>query len=420
MYRQAIEQYESLVKSELGMPFYRARLADSLFSLGTTFQADPKEAESILRRAVGVYQSLAIEAPEMSVFRKNLATTLVNLANLCFGAGRLRDAEVAATEARSLLEVLSEQEPTFVAHRERLAEAMMWLAKIHRQAGQTATALADAERARDLYDKLNPEALDLKWNHASNFANLAYLQEHSGNPKASESSWGRAVAQFQGLVNKAPENLDYRSDLAQCLTQLAMASARNGLTAETERNFRRTVELLEQVLSQAPERSADRLHLAETAHNFGYFLFLARNFKESERFTRIAFKAYERLFSENYQPEAMIRGCAKTMSTIASTQLETGRFADAADSYREALKLFGSMPPKLALEPPMREEQAKIHDKLGTILMLNGQEHDAEPQIQKGLEIREALLALAPNRPSYLDDLGAEQGASGNDPGQTG
>ena len=94
------------------------------------------------------------------------------------------------------------------------------------------------------------------------------------------------------------------------------------------------------------------------------------------------------------------------MSSIASTQLETGRFVEAANSYSENLKIFGAMPPKLALEPGMREEQGKIHDNLGAILILNGRQHDAEPQIQKGLEIREALLTLAPNRSSYLDDLG--------------
>jgi tetratricopeptide (TPR) repeat protein len=194
--------------------------------------------------------------------------------------------------------------------------------------------------------------------------------------------------------------------LAQCLTQLALSSARNGLSAESDRNFRRAVELLEQLLSQAPERSADRLHLAQAAHNLGHFLFLARTFKDSERFARIAFKAYEQLFFENHQQEAMIRGCTQTMNIIASTQLETGRFADAANSYREALKLFASMPPKLALEPLMRDEQGKVHDNLGVILIISDSLQDAETQIHKGIKVRESLLALAPNEPRYQDDLG--------------
>jgi eukaryotic-like serine/threonine-protein kinase len=406
LYRQAIELYGSLAQSDPESPHYKARLADSLLNLGQALPADSKELEAIFRRAAGVYQGLATDAPEVSGYRENLATTLINLANLCAGAGRLREAEAAAREARSLLEGVVERAPSAIPPQELLAHSLTFLAKVHAETGQTAAALAEVQRACDIFDKLKPQSLDLKWKRAWSFANLAQLREVSGELSAADHTRQSAVAAFEGLVSEAPDQLTYRADFAYQLMLLAVSSGRNGRKVEAERDFKLAIESLELVLSKAPERSADRLRMAQAAHNFGVFLFQNQNLAESERLGWIAYRAYERLYQENFQQAAMVRNCADILKNIATSQLGRLRSADAVTTYREAIKLFNSLPPKLALEPTIREALATTHDNLGATLMRGDSPQDAEAHIQKGIKIRESMLAQAPNQPSYQDALG--------------
>lgn len=396
LYREAVQEYEALINRAPGVPLYRERLAEALLNLGEALSKDSKDLESILRRARDVYQGLAADSPEVAEHRRNLGATLYNLASLLFSAGRMRESEAAARQARILLERLASESPTLVREQEWLVRSISGLAKVRTQAGQTAAALADATQARDLYDKLNPAAIDLGWDRAWNLDILAQLQEISGRSAEAEKSWRQAAAQFEALVEKAPGRLDLRSDLAHHLTQQALASARHGRKEEADRGFRRGVEILERVLSEAPERSGDRYRLAWAAHHFGNFLFQNGRNSEAERLSRVAFQNYERLFFEHYQQDAMVRACADCMSNAATSQLGMGRFADAVNSYSESLRLFDSLPPKLAFEPAVRDARGKVLDNLGKTLMLNGRFKEAEPRIAQALARRKAVTRQSP------------------------
>ena len=140
---------------------------------------------------------------------------------------------------------------------------------------------------------------------------------------------GQTVAESEALVKGTPARLDSRSDLAYHLMQLGLSSARHGRTAEAERELRRSLDTLQRLLAEAPERSADRYRLAVAASQLGHFLYLSSRFGESERYSRIAFQEYERLFFENYQQEVIIRASADCMNNIATLQIRQGRLADA-------------------------------------------------------------------------------------------
>ena len=113
--REALSQVPREIReagqSEPRVPSYRAHLADTLFNLGKTLARDSKETEPIFRRASEAYLGLVAEAPDVSQHRNHLASTLLNLTNLCFVAGRLREAELTARQARVLFEVLIEESP---------------------------------------------------------------------------------------------------------------------------------------------------------------------------------------------------------------------------------------------------------------------------------------------------------------------
>jgi eukaryotic-like serine/threonine-protein kinase len=409
LYREAIEQYEALIRRAPDRPLFRERLAEALVNLGEALSKDSKELEPILRRAQDIYQGLSAANPDVAEHRRNLASTLFNLASLFNSAGRLDEAELAARQARILLERLVAESPTLVRDQEFLARCLSGLARVRAQAGQTAAALADATQARQLYDKLHSTAIDLGQDRGRNLINLAQLQERSAKFAEADKSWRQAAGQFEMLVNKAPGRLDLRSDLAYQLTQLALSSARQGRKVEAERDLRRAVEIFEQLVSQAPERSDDRARLAWAAYNFARFLFENNRHSESDRFSRVAFQEYERLFNEHYKQDLMVRACADCMTRIANSQVGMGRFADAVNSYRESLKLFDSLPPKVAFEPTMRDTRGNVLDNMGKVLMLSGRFKEAEPRIEEALKIRESLIADFPSEPRYQDPLGVSK-----------
>ncbi len=406
LYREAVTHYERLVRDVPGVSHYKERLAEALLNLGQTLSMSSKEVEAIFRRAQDVYRELSADAPDVAAHRRNLATTFLNLGVVFASTGRLREAELAAIQAKALFETLVDESPEFILNQELLIKCLVLLGKVRAQTGDTTTALANAKLARDLYEKFDPERIDMAWDRGGNLANLAYLQELNANFTDADKSWQQATGVFETLVAKAPRRLDLRSDLAFNLMQLGLSSRRLGRNGQAERDLRRSVELLEQVVKEAPERSADRFRLAQAAHHFGHFLFEQTRASEAETYSYLAFHAYERLFFDSYRPDEMVRACADTLSNVATGQLGQGRFDDAIKSYRECLKLFDSLPPALAFERSIRDSHARVLDNLGKTLMLKGNFAAAEPRIRQGLSIRESLLADAPGDPGFRDALG--------------
>ena len=360
----------------------------------------------MLLRARDIYQALSAASPEVAAHRRNLAATFLNLTSVFFRAGRLREAEFAARQARMLVETLGEKSPSFVSNQELLARSVSWLGEIRGQAGSTKAALADAKHARDLFDKLDPQAVDLGWDRAWNLANLAHLQELTASYSEADTSWRQAAGMFETLVQRAPQRLDLRSDLAYHLMQLALSSVRHHRDQEAEQNFRRTVEILQGVVAQAPERSVDRFRLAQAADRFGRFLFENDRANESETFSQIAFAGYDRLFQEHYRQDEMVKACADCLSNIATIELRFLRVQPAVEAYLKSLKQFDSLPPKLAFQRSIRETRGNVLDNLGKALMFKQDFSEAEPRVRLGLSIRQSLVEEDPREPGYVDALG--------------
>ena len=409
LYRDAVRQFETLIKLEPGNPRYRTQLAGTLMGLGQTLASHTDEAEPILRRAADAFQAVARDAPEVPQYRRNLAVTLLSLAQVLATAGRLREAEIAAQRSLALLETLANESPTFVHNSELLAQSLVCLAKIRTRTGEPALALADAQRAQELYDKLDPQSVSLRWDRASNLTILANLHERMGKFAPAHKIWNVAVAQLEKLFADAPARFDVRSDLAYNLMLRAVSSTRFGHSDLAERDYKRSVDVLKKVVEEAPERLFDRLRLAEVLHHFANFLYAAGRLAECERFSRTAHDTYERLCYENYEQATMIRGCADSMIKIAFVQTRTGRLADAVDSYLRGARLFDSLPPKLALDAEVRDSRAKCLDNAGTCLLRLGKVKEAEPHIRQAHRIRELLAAEAPKEPRYQASLGLSE-----------
>jgi tetratricopeptide (TPR) repeat protein len=406
LYRQAVEQFELLVKREPTVPLYRERLAESLLNLGQSLAVNSREVEPLFRRAAAGFDRLASESIGVAENRRNLAISLLNLATICSNAGRLREALMLAVLANDLLEDLVEKTPTFVRNRELRAKSVVRLARLRGQLGEIMTARSGANHGRDLFAELKPKGPDLLWEEACNLGYLAQLEETLQKFEEADRLWRQTIDKFEAVVKEAPARIDYRGDMGAHILRLALSSERLGRNAEAERQFKRSVEILEHIIDEEPERASDRLRLAQAAGYLGHFLHKIERYDEADGFIRLTYTSYERLFFEGYQQEAMVRGCADAMANIAVLSLRKGRLAESNNYYLHALKLFDSLPPKLALDPTIREARANALDNLGACLKRLGKFNEAEPRIRQARKIRETLVADFPDRADHREALG--------------
>ena len=142
-YRRAAELYEALVQSDPDVPLYRRELAGTLVNLGVLLANESgsmPEAERALRRALALYERLAADAPGVTQFRHELAFTLRNLGNLLGDTGRTDEAESLLRRAVKTRAAMVADRPGRAGDRGELAMAQAHLAKLLAARGNCAEA----------------------------------------------------------------------------------------------------------------------------------------------------------------------------------------------------------------------------------------------------------------------------------------
>jgi eukaryotic-like serine/threonine-protein kinase len=409
LFHQAIQLFEAAQEREPSMPLYRVQLADTLINFGAHLSRNSQNAEPVVRRAIEASEKLVADVPEVSEYRIQLALANLNLAKLYSHAGRHREAEQPARQAMILLEVSIKRSPSHMVAQEALARAVTLLGRIHLESGETSIALAEAQRGRTLYQKLRPETLSEPGFPAWNLASLGLLHDRARHPDESDQCWRVAIADAEALVKRTPERLDYRSDLALYHLQFAGSSTAAKRAPEVLGDFQRSFELLETILKEAPERSVDRRRLARCARRLASLNFSNDRWDESDRYSDIEFRCYDRLVFENDQPAVFVGDAAKCMRNKAIAKIKRGHHADATKSMEQALKLFDALPPALAIERSVRASHGDTLDDLGRMHLTYGRVKEAEPRVRQALALRESLLAEAPDSSQYQDAVGVSK-----------
>jgi tetratricopeptide (TPR) repeat protein len=125
------------------MPLYRRCLATGLINLGAQLKkrGQPTEAEATCRQALAVREQLAADYPAVPQYRQDLAHSHNNLGGLLRDLGQRAEAEAAFRRALSLQEQLAADFPAVVQYRLDLAGGQVNLGHVLKDDGQPSAAL---------------------------------------------------------------------------------------------------------------------------------------------------------------------------------------------------------------------------------------------------------------------------------------
>ena len=138
LYRRALKQMQSLAGSNTEVPRYRFALAEMHMNLGCLWRerGQPEKATESFSSAVAILRKLVADYPKETLYRRDLAVTLLEDGELKSDAGLHQQARKVLEEARDLLTTLIDQFPDDPHLKSQLDRAVAALKKIESQQAQ--------------------------------------------------------------------------------------------------------------------------------------------------------------------------------------------------------------------------------------------------------------------------------------------
>ncbi|QDV39255.1 serine/threonine-protein kinase [Tautonia plasticadhaerens] len=215
-----------------------------------------EEAQTVLRRALVLFEALAREDPADAEPRRSLALGLRSLGEILTGVGRNADALEAHGRSRDLLRALAEADPADRRLRGEWARSEMYygmsLSSNHRPPSQVLEA---AERARSILEAAtggDPLSVDLQSDLADLYGALAIALGAAGRGEEERTAYERARDLGEALFRANPEDADIGHELARNLGNMGICLAAAGRLPEALAAFDRAQEVLKAVEGSNP------------------------------------------------------------------------------------------------------------------------------------------------------------------------
>jgi tetratricopeptide (TPR) repeat protein len=138
LYCRALEQMQSLAGSNPKVPRYQFSLAGMHMNLGNFWRerGQPEEAAGSFSSALAILRKLVAEYPEETLYRRDLAVTLLEDGELKSDAGLHQQARKVLEEARNFLTTLVDQFPDDPRLKSQLDQAAAAIEEIDSQKAQ--------------------------------------------------------------------------------------------------------------------------------------------------------------------------------------------------------------------------------------------------------------------------------------------
>jgi len=289
-YGRAIRLLDELKAEFPSEPRYRLSLAETCRKFGLFLKdpnqllteesngllkrnpARPQEAEAALRRALGLFQALELEAPGGRVYRRGQMACLSNLGNLLRDTNRLHEAVQAYRQARDVCLKLAADYPDIPPHADpdKNVELLMAAGRYKEAEDRIREAGFDEEELKVGFPEL--EKVQHNWAITLHALGLAIAAQN--RPKEAVEYFRRSRAFYEKLVAEFPAMPKYQFDLAGCCSNLGAMLARSGQPKEAEEAWRHAVVVLEPLDAKDPKA---RQMLADC------YLYLAYQLKSPDR-----------------------------------------------------------------------------------------------------------------------------------------
>jgi tetratricopeptide (TPR) repeat protein/predicted Ser/Thr protein kinase len=323
---------------------FQAESAKVYFCQGKLFDETgrPAEAKKSYESAVAIFEKLTSADPGDRELQRSLALSRVRSGLLLASSGKPVEAMTALTSAVAIFEKLTRDESPDLNERlnfqSDLAGTYMNIGTLQRDLGKPDEALKSYGLALAIQAKLVQDYPDVNAGQsalAGTLSSMGTLQAMTGNLAEAKKSFESALAIWQKLADAEPSVTEFLNGLATTHMDIA------GLQDATEslNSQRRAVAIWQKLADAHPTVPAFRSNLAGVLHNMAGAL-------RSQGRQAEALALFEQARSHS---EAAVRAdgdqlhyqvnLANHLDAIGGLLADTGRLAEAMDSYRRTLEV---------------------------------------------------------------------------------
>ena len=292
-YKEAIAQFEALVRDYPRKPEYRQTLANSYNWLGETLRTDlnmQQDAGNAYDSALRLQQQLLHDSPDNPEYRRELARTYYNRGILRSVVGNIKSSDSDFREARDLLTPLTQNE--------RDLAAMQELARVYNDLGNLLIQEDRFSEAQELYQ--------------------------------------RAIGIHETLMKKDPGNREYKQELATFNNNFTMLFLDQRQLQLAEQKNRVSLHLLEDLAAPSPSLRSELV----SAHNLRCQLLASGNVKEAEYECQQSLnllKTFDEVpaLQSRIEFQTLFRDLGYNYLELAKIDLSSGSVADAQSNVEK-------------------------------------------------------------------------------------
>jgi serine/threonine protein kinase/tetratricopeptide (TPR) repeat protein len=412
--RTALKYYRELLKEKASDQGARQRLAAAAFRVGMIEErlGRDEEAVAMFQQARDLYARLTAEFPTVREYRRDLADSHGELANLLRNVGKAKQAATEYRAAVALKKNLVSAFPADVKYRWSLATSRNNLGLLLLiDLGEPAQGEAELRAATDLRKQLATEfpgeptyRRDLSASHH----NLGLVMNNVGKSNQAETAYRAAIAIRKKLVAEFPAP-HHRHLLVQSHINLGVLLGDLGKPKQAETELRTAIDITKRLVAEFPVVPIYRRDLAKGYLNLGHVLTTLGKPEEAETQHRAARDVRKQLVAESPNNPKYRHQFVQNHIELGVVLDGLGKRTEAETEFRAAIELGKKLVADFPAVPHYRGDLAKSHYNLGAILrgLQSGLEKrtKAETEFRAAITIGKPLVAECPTVRSYREDL---------------
>jgi tetratricopeptide (TPR) repeat protein len=409
-FRKALELQEAVVRERPTEPGMRARLAETLNSLGDSLAANGRlnEAEKVCARAAAIWDQLAADYPATHEYLQEQPNAHFRHAVVL---ERLNITDDAANEYRKSMEFAAKRatESPDVPKLQQLAwDRCLILGHFLVKVGSIEEAQHVFSRAEPFLEKLDADA-PTRFKHWQELyrihTSFYYPLLQKGKQEEARACCRSVVAIMDKLEKEYGAQDEYRGALAKINASGGwfLHHAEHSLE-DREKLARRVQAHARAAAAQLPDDSGLRTALAHSHHQLGNVLRRTARAKDAEPELRQAASLYEKLAKES--PEV-----AEHRSNLAHVHnglgwgLRDKDLAAAEQEHRRALALFEGLSDELPDNPWYQTHRAMSLEIVGVLRRERGDLTDAKVLLEQAIVYAQTACDLDPKSQAFRNRL---------------
>jgi tetratricopeptide (TPR) repeat protein/predicted Ser/Thr protein kinase len=373
------------------------------------------EAKKSYERAVAIYEKLIKADPSDTSLQKQLALSQIRSGNLSDESGKAIEAMKAYESAAAILENLIKANPTnlndLLNYQSDLAGTFMNIGVLQKNAGQPDEALKSFEKALPIWQKIArdfPDVVEAQNNLGSIYQNIGAVQLDSGKSAEAIKSFQHALAIWRKLTDAHRTVTEFQNNLAGA--HMFIARLQDG--TEAIQSQERAAAIWKKLVDAHPTVAAFRYDLAGVLSNMAGTQHNMAQTMKSKGDTAGALALYQKA---RLNSEAAVRADGANVQAqvnlsnhhwaIGRLLKETGKPAEALESYARALPIRRKLADEHPADPGFLNSLANYHNDIGILEKELGKPAQATAAYEQARLIWERLTREHPESPDFACGL---------------